>query len=410
MLAAFPAGTLSGAPKVRAMEIIDGLEVSRRGLYGGVVGYLDFAGDADAAIAIRTALLRDGVAYVQAGGGIVADSDPPTEDQESQNKAAAVVRADHRGAGLPARRVSRSRSATVGRAPCARSCCSAPGLGFVAAAQPGGGRAVPARRSSFNGSDATGGLSQALAAVTLAGVLLVLVLRRRGRRVLAVALAATGLGMIATGALQTAPDAEAVRNRVRQVSLTDQFALSTSAWPWVYAFAGLLVVSGAVLLWFGAARWTERSDRFARSIATTAGPADLNDDPNRVWKDLDAGLDPTGDPDLHDPDVHDGANASQWSGSTIPGRNEDPMADTAPKFYEVSDYRPAPGDKHVHHGRTVAAWVGSLIALIGFIVGGIGLVFGSWTVFWIGGALLIVAADRHGGAAEDGNGRRLGGS
>ncbi|HEY5981667.1 MAG TPA: anthranilate synthase component I [Microlunatus sp.] len=93
VLAAFPAGTLSGAPKVRAMEIIDGLEVSRRGLYGGVVGYLDLAGDADAAIAIRTALLRDGTAYVQAGGGIVADSHPPTEDQESQNKAAAVVRA-----------------------------------------------------------------------------------------------------------------------------------------------------------------------------------------------------------------------------------------------------------------------------------------------------------------------------
>ena len=67
------------------------------------------------------------------------------------------------------------------------------------------------------------------------------------------------------------------------------------------------------------------------------------------------------------------------------------MADTAPKFYEVSDYRPAPGDKHVHHGRTVVAWVGILIALIGFIVGGLGLVFGSWTVFWIGGALLIVA-------------------
>ena len=93
VLAAFPAGTLSGAPKVRAMEIIDELEVSRRGLYGGVVGYLDLAGDADAAIAIRTALLRDGTAYIQAGGGIVADSHPPTEDQESQNKAAAVVRA-----------------------------------------------------------------------------------------------------------------------------------------------------------------------------------------------------------------------------------------------------------------------------------------------------------------------------
>jgi anthranilate synthase component 1 len=93
VLAAFPAGTLSGAPKVRAMEIIDSLEVSRRALYGGVVGYFAFGGDADAAIAIRTAVLKDGIAYVQAGGGIVADSQPPTEDQESQNKAAAVVRA-----------------------------------------------------------------------------------------------------------------------------------------------------------------------------------------------------------------------------------------------------------------------------------------------------------------------------
>ncbi|MBA8795200.1 anthranilate synthase component 1 [Friedmanniella endophytica] len=93
LLAAFPAGTLSGAPKVRAMEIIDKLEVSRRGLYGGVVGYLDLAGDADAAIAIRTAVIADGVAYVQAGGGIVANSDPASEDLESRNKAAAVLRA-----------------------------------------------------------------------------------------------------------------------------------------------------------------------------------------------------------------------------------------------------------------------------------------------------------------------------
>src|SRR5690606_24471256 len=65
--ACFPAGTLTGAPKVRAMELIESLEPTRRGLYGGVVGYLDFAGDADTAIAIRTALMRDGVAYVQAG-------------------------------------------------------------------------------------------------------------------------------------------------------------------------------------------------------------------------------------------------------------------------------------------------------------------------------------------------------
>jgi anthranilate synthase component 1 len=93
LAACFPAGTLSGAPKVRAMEIIDKLEPTRRGLYGGVVGYLDFAGNLDVAIAIRTALLRDGVAYVQAGGGIVADSDPEAEWTESRNKAAAALRA-----------------------------------------------------------------------------------------------------------------------------------------------------------------------------------------------------------------------------------------------------------------------------------------------------------------------------
>ncbi|MFZ1911289.1 MAG: chorismate-binding protein, partial [Propionicimonas sp.] len=92
-LSCFPAGTLSGAPKVRAMEIIDSLEVSRRGLYGGVVGYFDFAGDSDAAIAIRTALIRDHVAYVQAGAGVVADSIPELEDAESVNKAAAVLTA-----------------------------------------------------------------------------------------------------------------------------------------------------------------------------------------------------------------------------------------------------------------------------------------------------------------------------
>ncbi|MFF9487861.1 anthranilate synthase component I [Streptomyces sp. NPDC014676] len=95
LTACFPAGTLSGAPKPRALQIIDELEPSRRGLYGGCVGYLDFAGDSDTAIAIRTALLRDGTAYVQAGAGIVADSDPVAEDTECRNKAAAVLRAVH---------------------------------------------------------------------------------------------------------------------------------------------------------------------------------------------------------------------------------------------------------------------------------------------------------------------------
>ena len=93
LVATFPAGTLSGAPKVRAMEIIEELEPTRRGLYGGIVGYFGFGGDLDTAIAIRTALIRDGVAYVQAGGGIVADSDPAAEEQETRNKAAAVLTA-----------------------------------------------------------------------------------------------------------------------------------------------------------------------------------------------------------------------------------------------------------------------------------------------------------------------------
>ncbi len=93
LTACFPAGTLSGAPKPRAMQIIEELEPSRRGLYGGCVGYLDFAGDLDTAIAIRTALLRGDTAYVQAGAGVVADSDPAAEDDECRNKAAAVLRA-----------------------------------------------------------------------------------------------------------------------------------------------------------------------------------------------------------------------------------------------------------------------------------------------------------------------------
>jgi anthranilate synthase component 1 len=93
LAATFPAGTLSGAPKVRAMEIIEELEPTRRGVYGGTVGYFGFGGDMDMAIAIRTALLRAGRAYVQAGGGVVADSNPAAEERESRNKAATVLAA-----------------------------------------------------------------------------------------------------------------------------------------------------------------------------------------------------------------------------------------------------------------------------------------------------------------------------
>lgn len=91
--ATFPAGTVSGAPKVRAMEIIDELEVSKRGIYAGAVGYLGFNGDMDLAIAIRTAVIKDGFLHVQAGAGIVADSVPQNEWIETQNKAKAILRA-----------------------------------------------------------------------------------------------------------------------------------------------------------------------------------------------------------------------------------------------------------------------------------------------------------------------------
>ncbi len=93
LVATFPAGTLTGAPKIRAMQIVDGLEPTRRGLYGGAVGYLDFAGNLDFCIAIRTIAMRDGRADVQAGAGIVADSMPAAEHEETRDKAQALLQA-----------------------------------------------------------------------------------------------------------------------------------------------------------------------------------------------------------------------------------------------------------------------------------------------------------------------------
>ena len=91
--ACFPAGTVSGAPKIRAMEIIDELEPTRRGPYAGAIGYFSYAGNMDTAITIRTMVVKDGVAYVQAGAGIVADSVPESEYAETLNKARALMHA-----------------------------------------------------------------------------------------------------------------------------------------------------------------------------------------------------------------------------------------------------------------------------------------------------------------------------
>jgi anthranilate synthase component 1 len=93
LVACFPAGTVSGAPKVRAMEIIAELEPERRGIYAGAVGYVDFAGNLDFCITIRTVVMANQKAYVQAGTGIVADSNPAAEYEETRDKAKALVRA-----------------------------------------------------------------------------------------------------------------------------------------------------------------------------------------------------------------------------------------------------------------------------------------------------------------------------
>ena len=91
--ATFPAGTLSGAPKIRAMEIIDEMEITKRGIYGGAAGYLSFSGDMDVAIVIRTGVIKDGMLHSQAGAGVVADSDPISEWKETEAKARAVLAA-----------------------------------------------------------------------------------------------------------------------------------------------------------------------------------------------------------------------------------------------------------------------------------------------------------------------------
>jgi anthranilate synthase component I len=93
LAAGFPAGTVSGAPKVRAMEIIDELEREKRGIYAGCIGYFGAGGEMDTCIVLRTAVIKDGTMHAQAGAGIVYDSDPASEDAECANKARALVRA-----------------------------------------------------------------------------------------------------------------------------------------------------------------------------------------------------------------------------------------------------------------------------------------------------------------------------
>lgn len=148
----------------------------------------------------------------------------------------------------------------------------------------------------FTGTETTGGLAQALALVVLAGALLGLVLRARGRRVLGVLLALAGAGAVAVGLTRPRPASGTVQSRVLEVSLADQFALVGTPWPYVYAAAGAAVVAAAVLMTATAARWPSRAARFERpGQEGQAGstPATRSDDPATLWRSLDRGVDPT---------------------------------------------------------------------------------------------------------------------
>jgi uncharacterized membrane protein (TIGR02234 family) len=171
------------------------------------------------------------------------------------------------------------------------------GLALVGSAQPwwravGEGVAV-----KFSGTQATGGLSQALAIVALAGTLLMLALRTRGRRVIGALLLLVGAGIAVVGGLRLQPSADAVRSQVREVSLADAFHVSATAWPWVFALSGVLVAAGAVLTITTAGTWPSGSDRFqpgsSKAVVATS------DDPAELWKAMDVGVDPTADPHVH---------------------------------------------------------------------------------------------------------------
>lgn len=205
-------------------------------------------------------------------------------------------------------------------------------LALIASAQPWW-RAVAAEGLvvKITGTQATGGLSQALAVVALAGTLLLLALRGNGRLIVGALLLLVGVGLVLAGGLRMQPSPGALRSQVREVSLADAFSLSATAWPWIFAFSGVLVTVGAATTMITAKNWASRSDRFqpGRSQVSPSG----SDDPGELWKAMDAGLDPTADqnerqaaadtPDDHDtPAVADPKVRDRSAGDTMDGTEQ----------------------------------------------------------------------------------------
>jgi uncharacterized membrane protein (TIGR02234 family) len=172
---------------------------------------------------------------------------------------------------------------------------------------------------AFSGNSSTGGISQALALVGLAGAFLILVLRVHGRRVVAAILALAGVGMAVVGALRSRPSATAVRTQVRTVSLSDQFTLAATPWPWLYAISGAVVLLAAAATLASAGSWPQRADRYGLAPAGVR-TEQLLEHPADAWRAQDDGLDPTedateraGDP-IH-PDVHSGPGGDTMGGT-----------------------------------------------------------------------------------------------
>lgn len=245
-----------------------------------------------------------------AAGAGATQPQPPVERTASEWTASDGATGDQHRSGGPD-----PAAAARGRASRLRSRALLPGLlgavlALVSGAQAwwratGEGVAV-----AFTGTESTAGLSQALGVVALAGLLLVLVLRTRGRRVVGVLLTLAGLGIVGVGALRQRPSATTVRNQVREVSLADSFELAASVWPYAYAGTGLLVLVCGLTTLLTAARWPARVDRFSRSAERAVGTT-ADDDPAEVWRAQDAGLDPTTGPDVRIPGPQDTMGAAE---------------------------------------------------------------------------------------------------
>ncbi|HTF42071.1 MAG TPA: Trp biosynthesis-associated membrane protein [Propionibacteriaceae bacterium] len=141
----------------------------------------------------------------------------------------------------------------------------------------------------FSGTQATGGLSQALAVVALAGTVLMLALRTRGRRIIGALLVLVGAGLAVVGGLGLRPSADAIGSSVNEVTLAD--TLSATVWPWIFLGSGVLITIGAVLTIITAGTWRSRSDRFRPGSGRSEDPD--SGDPTELWKAMDAGVDPT---------------------------------------------------------------------------------------------------------------------